>query len=272
MTFTSPSAALTIIARPLWLSGSSEVTTSRPASLACSSDIPVKAASGWRVDAPRHLAVVDRGRVLAEDSLDREHALGEPDVGERRRGDGVADAPDAVLAGATALVDLDEALVGDRPPWCRRASRSSVLGRRPTETTTTSASTGSPSSNCTVVPPSRGSWPVTVDAGADVDAPLLERSLDDLGDVGVEPGEDLGQHLEDRHLGAQVAHHRGELAADDSPADDDRALRHLGHRQDLVGGHDQGAVDVEAGIVRGTEPGARITASAVISTSPELRR
>ena len=118
--------------------------------------------------------------------------------------------------------------------------------RRPTETTTTSTSRPSPPT-CTVVPLPVGAWPSTVTPVRIVDAAALERLLDDLGDVLVEAGEDLGQRLEDRDLGAEVGEHRRELAADDAAADDGGALGQLGDRQELVGGHDDRAVDVEAG-------------------------
>src|SRR3546814_19967928 len=67
----------------------------------------------FRSDAGRDLAVVDRCRVFAEDVLDGVHALDEGDVGELGRGDRVADGPHALLAGAAALVDLDEAPLVD---------------------------------------------------------------------------------------------------------------------------------------------------------------
>ncbi len=69
---------------------------------------------GPAVDAPRHLAVVDRHALLAEDALDGEHPLGEADVGELRRGDAVADGPHAVLGGRHVLVDLHEAALVER--------------------------------------------------------------------------------------------------------------------------------------------------------------
>ena len=62
-----------------------------------------------------------------------------------------------------------------------------------------------------------------------------------------QPGKDLRQGLEDRDLGAEVAHHRGELAADGAAADDDRRRRQLVEHEHLVGGEHDLPVDVEAG-------------------------
>ena len=90
----------------------------------------------------------------------------------------------------------------------------------------------------------RGSWPVTR-TPVRTSMPLLEGALHDLGASLSTPGGSWAG-LEDRHLGAEVAHHRGELAADGTAADDDRRARHLGHRQHLVGGHDDAPVDLEA--------------------------
>ncbi len=42
------------------------------------------------------------------------------------------------------------------------------------------------------------------DAGADGDAPLAERSIEDLGRVGLHAGQHLVEHLEEVDLGAEV--------------------------------------------------------------------
>ena len=85
------------------------------------------------------------------------------------------------------------------------------------------------------------------DTGADLDAPLLERPQHHVRHVLVAAGQDLGQGLQDGHLGAQIGEHGGELAADGPAADDHRGGRQLLEVQHLVGGQDQVAVDLEAG-------------------------
>ena len=74
---------------------------------------------------------------------------------------------------------------------------------------------------------------------------LLERAGQRLGDVGVDAGDDLVHALEDRDLGTEVGHHRRELTADRPATDHGGAGGHGGHRQDLVGGHHETAVDLE---------------------------
>ena len=44
-------------------------------------------------------------------------------------------------------------------------------------------------------------------------------------------GISVGEHLDDRHLGAEALEDRGELAADDAAAEDDEPLRHLRLRE-----------------------------------------
>ena len=140
-----------------------------------------------------------------------------------RGGDHVPDGEDALLAGAHVLVDLDEAPVVELDARARRRpGRPTVAGGRPRRPPPP-PSTSSPSPKCTVVPARRrsGVWPVTLTPVRTVDAPLLERAQHHVGDVLVAAGQDLGQRLEDGHLAAQVAHHRGELAADGPAADHD---------------------------------------------------
>ena len=114
------------------------------------------------------------------------------------------------------------------------------------------------------MPPSSAAVAGDGHAGAHVDAPLLERAQDDLGDVLVAAGQDLRQRLEDRDLGAEVAHHRRELAADGAAADDRRRSR-------AARSIDRNSSEVRTivpstskpGMVRGTEPEARMTCVAV---------
>src|SRR5215211_1003591 len=64
---------------------------------------------GMGIDPPGHLLVVDRRRPLAEDRLDRDHRLREPDVSELRRIDDVTDRVDAGYRRTHETVDRDEA-------------------------------------------------------------------------------------------------------------------------------------------------------------------
>ena len=151
------------------------------------------------VDGPGHLAVVDRHHRLAQHALDRDDGLGEPDVGQLRRpGHDVAHGPDAVDAGAlvlvghdeAALVDLDADPVGHQPfgagaPAHRHHDGLDVAGlvarlhRRDGAV-------------------ARRRVPLDLDAGDDVDAPLLEGAGDQADDVVVAAGEDGVERLEDR--------------------------------------------------------------------------
>ena len=63
-------------------------------------------------------------------------------------------------------------------------------------------------------------------AGEDPDALLLEALAGERGDLLVLDGQDLRQHLDDRHLGAHRAVERGELDADGARADDEQRFRH----------------------------------------------
>src|SRR5581483_5241099 len=59
------------------------------------------------------------------------------------------------------------------------------------------------------------------------DAALAELLRKLLGRVRILLRDERVEHLDDRHLAAEAAEDRGELAADDPPAEDDEAARHL---------------------------------------------
>ncbi len=84
-------------------------------------------------------------------------------------------------------------------------------------------------------------WRVAGDpcAGQHRHAAALERAEHDVDHVLVDPGEDLGQRFDDGHVGAEVAHHRGELAADGAAADDRHPWRHRGEVEHFVAGQDR---------------------------------
>ena len=204
---------------------------------------------GLAVDAPRHFAVVDRDGVLTEDVLDHQDPFGEPDVRQLRRGDEVADGIHALFARAAPLVDLDEALVA-HDHAALRPVEPERLGIR---TATDGEHDEIDLDRLAVAELHRGAAALLVrrvprdgDAGAHVDASLLERLEHDLRDVFVQAGQDLRQRLEDRDLRAEVAHHRCELTPDGAAPDHDRGTGKLVDREQLVAGDDQRAVDVEA--------------------------
>ena len=89
-------------------------------------------------------------------------------------------------------------------------------------------------------------WPFTFTPVLIVIPFFLKLSHDDVRDVGVEAGKDLGETLEDRDLGAEVGERRCELAADRAAADDGDAGGHVVEIEDLVARHDRTAT-VEAG-------------------------
>ena len=63
------------------------------------------------------------------------------------------------------------------------------------------------------------------------DAALAELLGELLRRVGVLLRDERVEHLDDRHLGAEAAEDRGELAADDAAAEHDEPLRHLRLRE-----------------------------------------
>ena len=210
--------------------------------------VPRERDLGVAVDAPRHLRVVDRQWVLAQQVLDDEDALGEADVRQCGRRDDVADGVHLRLAGAAVRVDVDEAalahddarlcqtqLVGIRAPANRHDDDVDLDRFAFAELHGRAGSFGV------------GRVAVHLDAGTHGDAALGEGPLDDLGRVFVASGQDLGQRLEHGRLRAEVSHHRCELATDRTAADDHRGLGQARPRQQLVGSEDQSAVDLEAG-------------------------
>ena len=82
-------------------------------------------------------------------------------------------------------------------------------------------------------------------AGENFDALLLETLARESGDLGVLDRQDLRQHLDHRHLGAERAVERGELDADGAGADHQQRLRHAVRHHGLEIGPDQLLVRLE---------------------------
>ena len=74
---------------------------------------------------------------------------------------------------------------------------------------------------------------------ANVDVLLLERLHDDIGDVRVEAGKDLGQALQDGHRRTEIGEARRKLATDCSATDHCNSCRNLVQHQHFVGCHDR---------------------------------
>ena len=87
-------------------------------------------------------------------------------------------------------------------------------------------------------------------AGHDLDALLLEALAREGGDLGVLDRQDLRQHLDHRHLGAERAVERGELDADRARADHQQRLRHRCRHHRLEIGPDQLLVGLDARAAR----------------------
>ena len=83
--------------------------------------------------------------------------------------------------------------------------------------------------------------------GAERDAALAERALQDLGRRLVLGRDQPGERLDDGDLGAEGAPDARELHADDPAPEDDDRRRHPVEAQRLLGGDDALAVDLEAG-------------------------
>ena len=123
-----------------------------------------------------------------------------------------------------------------------------MRGRRPTETTTISTSSGSrPSISSAVPEPSAaGLWPVTLAEVVTEMPRFLNERATTLAMSLSQPARMDEEPLDHRHLDAEVREERGELTADGAPADHRRAGREVVEVEELVRGQDQLAVDVES--------------------------
>ena len=85
------------------------------------------------------------------------------------------------------------------------------------------------------------------DTGSHGDAALGERADDHVGHVLVTTGKDLRQGLQERDPHTEIGEQGGELATDGAASDHRRRAGQAPQVQELVGGEDVTAVDLEAG-------------------------
>ena len=178
---------------------------------------------GVAVGDPRDARVDRPARVEPGDLLGDEDALREPAVRELQAGDDVADGVDAVDVGAQALVGDDEAAVeGDAGLFVAEARGA---GPRPTATRSRSASNVLPSSSVTVTPASFCSRRRTARRVLKLILRLRNARSSCLDSDASSIGDQGGQRLDDRDVGAEGLPDAGELDADDAAAEDDDRLR-----------------------------------------------
>src|ERR1035437_1038080 len=162
---------------------------------------------GVRIDRPRHAVVVDGHHGLTEDRLDRHYGFGKTNVGQLGGvRDHVADREDVRVGGALVTVSDNEAAVVDLDVVTLAEQ---CLGSRATADGEDDhldlhvVATIDEDRGGTLL----GRVPGHGDAGAYVNAALLERALHHGDDVGITTGQDRGQGLEDGDLRAHVGEH-----------------------------------------------------------------
>ena len=147
---------------------------------------------GMAVDRPRHPVVHHGHRRLSEDLFDHQDRLGVCDVRELRRVDEITHRVDARLAGPAVLVDLGEpAIVDDHA----RARQAELVGEGATTDRHDHRVDGDRLIVAVVHRRAAGAiGRMAIDHHARLrgDLLLLERTLDDAGQVLVESREDLG--------------------------------------------------------------------------------
>ena len=126
-----------------------------------------------------------------------------------------------------------------------------MLGRRPIETSTCSASIVSAApplagSTVSVTPFALGLRPPVTLVEPELEALLLEDLVGFLAHVAVEAGQDLVEKFDHRDLGAEPPPHRAELEPDHAAADHDQVLGHLRQLQRAGRIDDPLLVDLDA--------------------------
>ncbi len=194
---------------------------------------PTLATCGWQKVAPATRFWSTGWVGAAGGVLDRDDALLGGLVGERLGVDQVADRVDLGVGGAAELVDLDLAPLGQLDPGRLQAEPLDVGGA-----TAGDAEVVDLGRVVAVGELDRVAARLDVldrGAGGDRDVLLLEGPLDDPRHVLVLGGEDLVEHLDQQHLGAEAAVGGGDLAARGAGADDGDLLRLLGQRPGAPG-------------------------------------
>ena len=180
--------------------------------------------------------VFNNGGVQASDFLGNEDALLVTAVSQLNAGDDVAHCVDVAHAGVQALVSQDEAAIhGDALLLVAH-----VCGVR---ATTNSDQNDVSLEDLAVCQGDLSAVSVLLDlleegAGVELDAALLEGTLQDLDDCGVLVRDQVGQTLNDGDVHAHSVPHGCELATNHAAAEHDSALGQVVHLQSLGGGQD----------------------------------
>ena len=214
-------------------------------SAACASVEPDGGDLGVGVGDPRDARLVDRLRREAGDLLGDEDALLEAAVGQLQAGHDVADGEHAVEVGAAALVGQHEAAlhrdalllvpeaVGDRPAADGDEQQLGLDALAALDGDGDAVVGGLDARN-----------------GVPVRKSILrlrKARSSALEDASSSSGDQAGQRLDDRDVGAEALPDAGELAADDAAAEHDHRRGHPVEPQRVLGGDDPLAVDLEAG-------------------------
>ncbi len=182
-------------------------------------------------------------RVLGEHAFDGLHRLVASDVGEPRRTDDVTCAVDAFHRGLVACIGFQPATITQfqfnaaRQDW---GDTNRDQGNFCFEGFVGSAFDGDLDSVSIFAGASN------LGVGEDANASLRETFLDQLTDLGVFYGQDVGLHLDDGHFRAVSIEEVSELNANGPCADDDNAFGLLGQGHCFPRTDDGGAVEGES--------------------------
>ena len=197
----------------------------------------------------RDRGLLDDHRCETGDLLGHEHALLEAAVGQLEAGDDVADGVDALEVGAAALVGEHEPalhgdpLLGVPQPVGGGATADGHEQQLGLDHGGLALGVldGDGDAGVGVL---HGAEP---GGGPEADAALAEGPLQRLGGGRVLGGDQAGQCLHDRDVGAEGSPHAGELRTDDTPAEHDDGGGHALQAQRVLGGQDLLPVDLQAG-------------------------
>jgi hypothetical protein len=212
------------------------------------------------IGAARNVPGIHRMHVVqAGDLLDADHALMARLVREPGRAGEVADRVDPGLAGAAEFVDHDMGAV-DFDAGAFQADPFDIAddadgGNHAIDGDVLRLAAGFHGDRDAV-----GGFLHALHGGAgqDLHALLLERLVGEGGNFLVLDRQDARQHLDHRHLGAQIEVEAGELDADRAGADHQQRFRHRGRHHRFAIGPDQLAVASIPGNWRARAPVARM--------------